>query len=86
MEDDIVIRLSADQALVLSDWLDRVEHTAAFGAVVHDRAVWSALLRISGTLDTSVAVIFASDYKDRLAAARERLLDSLGDAFLPDEP
>jgi hypothetical protein len=32
------IELTEDQALVLSDWLDRVMHREAFAALVEDRA------------------------------------------------
>ncbi|WP_235502855.1 MULTISPECIES: hypothetical protein [unclassified Kitasatospora] len=59
---------------MLSDWLDRMEGSAAFDALVGDRAVWSALHRISGTLDTSLVGIFAPDYAERLEAARQRLV------------
>ncbi|MFE3458145.1 hypothetical protein ACFXKD_11410 [Nocardiopsis aegyptia] len=82
MDDDVTIRLSPDQALVLSDWLDRAEGGPALDAAVDDRAVWSALHTISGTLDTALPAIFASDYAARLAAARGRLLASLGDVGL----
>jgi hypothetical protein len=51
---EVVIKLSHDQALVLSDWLERMETSRAFAQVVDDRAVWSALHRISGTLDKSL--------------------------------
>lgn len=76
---DVTITLSADQALVLSHWLERMEDSADFYRVVDDRAVWSALFAISATLDTDVAAIFAADYADRLAAARLRLGEELGD-------
>jgi hypothetical protein len=49
-EDHFVIKLSHDQALVLSDWLDRVMGTEAFDRLVDDPAVWSALYNISGFL------------------------------------
>ncbi|MFE9820021.1 hypothetical protein [Streptomyces sp. NBC_00236] len=73
------IELSQDQALVLSDWMDRVLHTKEFAAQVDDRAVWSALFVISGALETSLPAIFAADYDEQLEAARERLLPQLGD-------
>ena len=73
------ITLTGDEALVLSDWLDRVMHTKEFARTVDDRAVWSALLRISGTLETSLPVVFDADYTDRLREAQERLLAELGD-------
>ncbi|GAA4300249.1 hypothetical protein GCM10023178_05220 [Actinomadura luteofluorescens] len=52
-EDDFTIRLTRDQALVLSDRLDRMEANEQFDRLVNeDRAVWSPILQISGTLDS----------------------------------
>ncbi|MEV4002390.1 hypothetical protein [Actinomadura sp. NPDC049753] len=83
-EDDFTIRLTFDQALVLSDWLDRMETNDEFDALVNeDRAVWSPILKISGTLATSLGEIFLPDYTARLDAARERLKDTLGDLGRP---
>ena len=48
-----------------------------------DRAVWSPILTISGTLATSLGEIFLPDYTARLDAARERLKDTLGDLGRP---
>ncbi|MFF7705008.1 hypothetical protein [Streptomyces lydicus] len=73
------IELTSDQALVLSDWLHRVMHKEDFSNVVDDRAVWSALLRISGNLETGLPQIFDSAYSEQLEAARTRLIAELGD-------
>ncbi|SFF03548.1 hypothetical protein [Streptomyces mirabilis] len=73
------IELTDDQALVLSDWLDRVMHRKDFSAIVDDRAVWSALFRISGALETQLSSIFDPSYSDQLAAARQRLIGQLGE-------
>ncbi|MEV4479543.1 hypothetical protein [Micromonospora coxensis] len=82
MAEDFTIKLTNDQALVLSDWLHRVIGTERFDAIVgEDTAVWSALHRISGTLDKSLMEIFMPDYTARLDAARTRLLADLGDYF-----
>jgi hypothetical protein len=79
-DDDFTIKLTRDQALVLSDWLDRMMGTPMFDNFVNEeRAAWSPLYTIAGTLDTSLVEIFQSDYVDRLHHARERLLDDLGD-------
>ncbi|MEV0392161.1 hypothetical protein [Polymorphospora rubra] len=87
-DDDFTIKLTRDQALVLSDWLYRKIGTAEFdGLVNRDRAVWSPLHQIAGTLETSLVEVFMPDYAGRLDAARERLLDSLGEIGRPvDEP
>ncbi|MEU5530678.1 hypothetical protein ABZ744_27470 [Micromonospora chersina] len=77
--EEVVLKLSHDQALVLSDWLERMESSRAFAEMVDDRAVWSALHRISGTLDKSLVDIFRADYTQRLQAARLRLSETLGD-------
>ncbi|XRQ08950.1 hypothetical protein ACN3XK_72790 [Actinomadura welshii] len=73
------IELTDDQALVLSDWMDRVMHREDFSALVDDRAVWSALFRINGSLETQLSSIFEPSYTDQLDAARRRLIAELGD-------
>lgn len=73
------VQLSDDEALVLSDWLDRVMHRKEFAAVVDDRAVWRPLLTISGSLETQLPQIFSSSYQEDLDAARARLVAGLGD-------
>jgi hypothetical protein len=75
----VQVPLTRDQAIVLSDWLDRVMHQKAFAQLVDDRAVWSPLLRISGSLEASLSEIFDSKYHERLSETRERLLVELGD-------
>ncbi|MFE0086272.1 hypothetical protein [Streptomyces sp. NPDC058992] len=73
MEDpEIIIRLTPDEALVLSDWLEQVQMTD-LSRLVDDAAVWAPLHRIAGTLDKSLPGIFAADYAERLEAARRRL-------------
>ncbi|GGR48278.1 hypothetical protein [Streptomyces aurantiogriseus] len=73
-EDAIIIRLTRDQAFVLSDWLYRVMFQSDdLEGIVHDRAVWSPIYSISGTLDTTLSEIFMPDYGPRLEAAKERL-------------
>ncbi|GAA5006708.1 hypothetical protein [Streptomyces siamensis] len=75
MDDDaITIRLTHDQAFVLSDWLYRVMFQSDdLQEIVRDRAVWSAIYTISGTLDTTLSEIFMPDYGPRLEAAKQRL-------------
>jgi hypothetical protein len=83
--EDFTIKLSRDQALVLSDWLEKMIGTERFDAVAdEDVAVWSALHQISGALETTLAEVFMPDYGDRLEAARARLLDDLGDFFVQE--
>lgn len=73
------IELTDDQAVVLSDWMNRVMHREDFSVLVDDRAVWSALLRISGALETQLSSIFNSSYSERLEEARRRLIGELGE-------
>ena len=79
MRDQVQISLTLDQAIVLTDWLDRMMPKEVFSRVVDDRAVWSPLLRISGSLETSLSEVFDPRYREKLAEARERLLVELGD-------
>ena len=71
-EEKIVIRLTRDEALVLSEWLERLQMTD-LGRVVDDSAVWAPLHRIAGTLDKALPDLFAADYTERPDAARRRL-------------
>jgi hypothetical protein len=84
-DDGFTIKLTRDQAFVLSDWLHRMMMEGdEFKALLNqDRAVWSPIYRIAGTLDRSLTEIFMPDYGERLDAARERLLDTLGDVGRP---
>ncbi|RLU83081.1 hypothetical protein CTZ27_29305 [Streptomyces griseocarneus] len=68
---DITLTLTPDEALVLSDWLYRVQ--TDLDRMIDDPAVWAPLHRISGTLDKSLAGVFAADYAERVEAARARL-------------
>ncbi|WP_436534370.1 hypothetical protein [Actinoplanes sp. HUAS TT8] len=84
-EDNFAIKLTGDQALVLSDWLhSMMMGSSEFNELVNrDRAVWSPLYAIAGSLDKSLVEVFRRDYRRRLEVARERLLDTLGDVGRP---
>ncbi|MGW1524475.1 hypothetical protein [Streptomyces sp. NPDC002159] len=65
---------SRDQAFVRSDWLYQVMFQSDdHEGIVHDRAVWSPIYAISGTLDKTLSEIFMPGYGPRLEAAKERL-------------
>ncbi|MFI1419556.1 hypothetical protein ACH4VX_16440 [Streptomyces sp. NPDC020731] len=67
-EEAITIRLSRDQAFVLSDWLHQVMFQSDdLEGIVHDRAVWSPAHAISGTLDKELSEILMPDYSPRSA-------------------
>ncbi|MET8165708.1 hypothetical protein ABZT34_15865 [Streptomyces sp. NPDC005329] len=73
-EEAITIKLTHDQAFVLSDWLYQVMFQSDdLEGIVHDRAVWSPIYSISGTLDKTLSEIFMPDYGLRLEAAKQRL-------------
>ncbi|WP_328830571.1 hypothetical protein [Streptomyces sp. NBC_00252] len=58
----------------MSDWLYQVMFQSDdLEGIVHDRAVWSPIYAISGTLDKTLSEIFMPDYGSRLKAAKERL-------------
>ncbi|WP_329554162.1 hypothetical protein [Streptomyces sp. NBC_00696] len=79
-EEPITIKLTRDQAFVLSDWLYQVMFRSnALEGIVHDQAVWSPIHTISGTLDKSLTEIFMPDYGPRLEAAKQRLRTDLHD-------
>ncbi|UXY25031.1 hypothetical protein N8I84_42145 (plasmid) [Streptomyces cynarae] len=75
----ITIKLTRDEALVLSDWLERVQMTD-LSRLVDDEAVWAPIHKLAGTLDKALPAIFAADYSERLEAARRRLRPSADDA------
>lgn len=87
-EDAITIRLTRDQAFVLSDWLYQVMFQSDdLEGIVRDRAVWSPIYSISGTLDTTLSEIFMPDYGPRLEAAKKRLrADLYGETEGPAAP
>ncbi|MFE6727266.1 hypothetical protein ACFVDN_05120 [Streptomyces californicus] len=71
-DSQVTIELTSDEALVLSDWLEKLQMTD-LSRVVDDPAVWAPIHRIAGTLDKSLPGLFAPDYDQRLEAARRRL-------------
>ncbi|WP_093778897.1 hypothetical protein [Streptomyces sp. 136MFCol5.1] len=78
-EEPVVIKLTHDEAFVLSDWLYEVMmKSAKLDAIVPDRAVWSGIYAISGALEKSLVEIFMPDYAGRLEQARQRLLGAMG--------
>ncbi|MFB7606268.1 hypothetical protein [Streptomyces gardneri] len=78
-EESVIIKLTRDQAFVLSDWLYEVMmQSDKLDAIVPDRAVWSGIYAISGTLETTLPEVFMPDYAGRLEQARQRLLEAVG--------
>lgn len=73
--DDVVLSLTSDEALVLFDWLHRGEDNDTVAAVEH-HGEQVALWHLSCLLERILVEPFASDYKDLVSAARERLAAS----------
>lgn len=73
-KDEIVVVLSHDEALVLSDFFGRFQATDRL-EFAH-AAEFVSLGRITAQLDKSVAELFAPDYLSLLAAARVRVAGS----------
>lgn len=74
----MTIKLTRDQAFVLSDWLYEVMmQSDKLDAIVPDQAVWSGIYAISGTLETILPEVFMPDYVGRLEQARQRLLEAV---------
>ncbi|MFJ4091247.1 hypothetical protein ACIPYS_06645 [Kitasatospora sp. NPDC089913] len=71
-DSQVTIKLTSDEALVLSDWLEKLQMTD-LSRVVDDPAVWAPIHRIAGALDKSLPGLFAPDHDQRLEAARRRL-------------
>ncbi|MFE5944861.1 hypothetical protein [Streptomyces sp. NPDC056480] len=71
-DSQVTIKLTSDEALVLSHWLEKLQMTD-LSRVVDDQAVWAPIHRIAGTLDKALPVLFASNYHQQLEAASQRL-------------
>lgn len=71
-DSQVTIKLTSDEALVLSHWLEKLQMTD-LSRVVADQTVWAPIHRIAGTLDKALPELFASDYHQQLEVARQRL-------------
>ncbi|MEU1666253.1 hypothetical protein ABZ547_22085 [Streptomyces sparsogenes] len=81
---EITIKLTPDEALVLSDWLEQVQMTG-LSRLVDDAAAWVPLHRIAGILGKSLPGIFAADHAEWLEAARSRLRPAMDDSARDEE-
>jgi hypothetical protein len=70
----VVLDLSADEALVLFEFLSRYGESERLETV--DQAEQRALLRLCGKLESRLVEPFAPNYAELLAAARERVRGS----------
>lgn len=77
MDDEISIRLSRDQALVLFDWLARTSAAdlpTAFEDPAEQRALWD----LEASLESVLAEPLREEYRELVEAARGRLRDAEG--------
>lgn len=74
MADDILIRLTRDQAVVLLEWLARTSEArqpAAFEDQAEQRALWD----LEASLESVLPELFREDYRYLVDVARARLRD-----------
>jgi hypothetical protein len=73
MADEVLLRLTADEALVLFEWLHRMEETGSYAAVVEDPAETVALWNLLALFERELVEPLQDDYAGMVAAARARL-------------
>ncbi len=71
MSEDIAIRLSQDEALVLFEFFGRFRDSNDF--TLRHSAEYLAFVRISAQLDKALVESFRPEYAELLRAARERV-------------
>jgi hypothetical protein len=71
--DEVVVRLSADEALVLFEWLHRGEDLDRPAPIEH-RAEQVALRNFSALLESELVEPFKANYTALVDSARERLV------------
>lgn len=70
------IEMSDDEALVLFEWLARLDDKAAFP--VEDEAEEQVLWKIHGQLEKVLREPFLANYRELVSAARERVKAAFG--------
>ena len=73
MEDDITVRFTRSEALVLFEWLARVDSAGAIP--VEDESERTVLWKLEGMLESVLTEPLRSEYSELLAAARKRVRD-----------
>ena len=73
MPDDIALKLSHDEALVLFEWLSQFNKRddLAFADQAEQRVLWD----VEAMLEAVLVEPFGGDYDERLAGARARVRD-----------
>lgn len=75
-EDEVVLRLNRDEALVLFEWLYRTDEvTNDFADLVEDQAEQRALWNLTCLLERELVEPFSAQYVQMVKQARARLRD-----------
>jgi hypothetical protein len=69
--DDITITLTRDEALVLVDWLGKIDGIQELLNTPEEKALW----RLEGYLETQLVELFDPNYGKLVDAARQRLTE-----------
>jgi len=77
MEDNVRIKLSRDEAIVLFEFLSRFQEQESLGIV--DQSEKRALWNLQATLEKDLTEPFSANYLDLLEQARARLRDEEGE-------
>jgi hypothetical protein len=78
VDDEVVIRLSQDEALVLFEWLYRTDDlTNDFGDLVEDQAEQRALWNLTCLLERELVQPLLPEYAELVEQARNRLRDEV---------
>ena len=70
MGPEVLVGLTADEALVLFEWLHRMEAGPGFDSIVEDYVEKVALWNLSALRERELVESFHHDYTERVAAAR----------------
>ena len=74
MPESVGVNLSKDEALVIEDALFELDESDNRG--VFDEAQWTAIWRLMGQLEKSLAEPFRDNYAELLSAAKRRITSS----------
>jgi hypothetical protein len=70
MVNSVTVELSADEALVLFEWLAALDEEKFAGGEAEKRVLW----RIEAALEKALVEPFTGDYAQRVEQARQRVL------------
>jgi len=73
MAAEVLLRLTADEALVLFEWLHRTDDGPGYGGIVADHAEKVALWNLSALLERELIEPLQDDYAQLVDAAKTRL-------------